>query len=88
MPQEGMQLRPSFHIPHLGSVIHRASSNGGRLWVEAQADDFGQMAAKGVEAFTCVSIPEFAGFIEAPSDDLVAVWVVERDSVDDILVSF
>lgn len=40
-----------------------------------------------MEELACLGAPELAGLVEGAGDDLVAVWVIEGDRVDDIPVT-
>mmetsp|Transcript_91461 Transcript_91461/g.244902 ORF Transcript_91461/g.244902 Transcript_91461/m.244902 type:complete len:242 (-) Transcript_91461:52-777(-) len=88
VPTELLQARPGRHVPDPCSVVHATSCNVGPLRVESHAHNLGGVADEGAEALPGLHIPELGRLVERPSDNLVAVGVVESNGINHILVPF
>lgn len=88
MSIELLDFDASLHVPHRGLLVHGACGHHQPVRVELRAHYLRSSWVQRVEALSANGIPYFCGSVERPSHNFITEWVVERDSLNHILMPF
>lgn len=80
-------LLASLNIPQLGSIIHRSSGKKSSMGIEGQAHNLLLMPDQSIHAHSGLGIPDFGGFIKRSSSNAVSEWIIEAQTVDNVLMA-